>query len=441
VIVRRIEWVSFVLAPLLALALALSLVAALAARPALAGGEVELVELWHKAYDSGYGDCAHDVAVDSEDNIIVTGYTTNEAGNTSYYTIKYDKDGNEIWSKSYDGGNDDEAYGVAVDSEDNIIVTGFSQNATGNGMDNYYTIKYDRDGNEIWNKSYADGKTDMAMGVAVDSQDNIIVTGCSRQEPAVDYLTIKYDQNGTEIWNQTYHYCATSEAFGVAVDSEDNVIVTGQSCYPVGDWYTIKYNGTNGSQIWMVTYGGGGDNEGHRVAVDSEGNIIVTGTRQHPPYSLYSQVWDYHTIKYDHNGKEIWSKTYENGYCNWPEGVAVDSADNVIVTGYSSDGSTGNYYTIIYDKDGNEIASATYNGGYDDWAYGVAVDSEGNIIVTGSSSDGSTDNYYTIKYEAVPARCGGLCGCAIAGITVGAFVAGGLASYSIIKIIRRRAAG
>jgi uncharacterized delta-60 repeat protein len=430
-----IRTIEFVLAPLAALALVLSLVmAALPATPALAAGEVELVELWHKAYDSGYGDCACDVAVDSEDNVIVTGYTANEAGNTSYYTIKYDKDGNAIWSKSYDGGNDDEAYGVAVDSKDNIIVTGFSHNATGNGMDNYYTIKYDKDGNEIWNKSYADGQTDQAGDVAVDSQDNIIVTGCSRNL-GVHYLTIKYDQNGTEIWNQTYHDCAISEAFGVAVDSENNVIVTGQSCYPTGYWHTIKYNGTDGSEIWMVTYGGGGENEGHRVAVDSEGNIMVTGTSQ--PYFTYANFWDYHTIKYDHNGKEIWSRTYENGYNNWPMGVAVDSADNVIVTGHSSDGSIEtNYYTIIYDKDGNEIATATYDSGYDDEAMGVAVDSEGSIIVTGSSSDGSTDNYYTIKYEAVPAGCGGLSGGAIAGIGVGAFVAGGVISYFVIRRTR-----
>jgi uncharacterized delta-60 repeat protein len=422
-----------VLTLLAALALVLSVVAAaLPATPALAAGKVELVELWHKAYDSGYDDWASDVAVDSEDNVIVTGYTTNADGYTDYYTVKYDKDGNEIWSKSYDGGYNDEANGVAVDSEDNIIVTGFSHNATGNEKDDYYTIKYDQDGNEIWNKSYTDGGTDQAMAVAVDSQDNIIVTGCG-----VEYLTIKYDRNGTEIWNQTYHDCPVSEAFGVAVDFDDNVIVTGESCYARGYWHTIKYNGTDGSQIWLVTYGGGGDNEGHCVAVDSEGNIIVTGTSQ--PYFTHAQFWDYHTIKYDHNGKEIWSRTYETGHCNWPTGVAVDSADNVIVTGYSSDGSTeSNYYTIIYDKDGNEIANATYDSGYDDEAMGVAVDSEGNIIVTGASFDGSTYNYYTIKYEAVPTGCGGLCGCAIAGIAVGAFIAGGVISYFIV---RRRAAG
>ena len=142
----NIKSMSFVLAPLLALALVLSLVAALPATPALAAGEVELVEVWHKAYDSGYGDWASDVAVDSEDNVIVTGYTANQTGDTDYYTIKYDEDGNEIWSKSYDSGSNDEAHAVAVDSEDNVIVTGFCDH---NLTAYYYTIKYDQDGNEI----------------------------------------------------------------------------------------------------------------------------------------------------------------------------------------------------------------------------------------------------------------------------------------------------
>jgi len=431
-VIRNIKSVSYVLAPLAALALVLSSVAALPATPALAEGAVELVELWHKAYDSDRDDLALDVAVDSEDNIIVTGYTKNGDGNTDYYTIKYDQDGNEIWNKSYDGGNNDEAHGVTVDSNDNVIVTGYSDIT---GDYDYYTIKYDKDGNEIWNKSYDDGNIDQAKAVAVDSQDNIIVTGDSHPSGPPSYLTIKYDRNGTEIWNNTYHDCAVSEAFGVAVDSEDNVLVTGQSGFPTGYWHTIKYHGANGTQIWLVTYGGGGDNEGHRVALDSEGNIIVTGISQ-PQNGM--PPWDYHTIKYDPNPKEIWSKTYDSGYDDWPMGVAVDSADNVIVTGYCSDGSTDyDYYTIIYDKDGNEIASATYDNGYDDEAKGVAVDSEDSIIVTGhSTNENGNKDYYTIKYETVPAGCGGLSGGAIAGIAMGAFVAGGLISYFISRRTR-----
>jgi hypothetical protein len=66
----------------------------------------------------------------------------------------------------------------------------------------------------------------------------------------------------------------------------------------------------------------------------------------------------------------------------------------------------------------------------------VAVDSEDNIIVTGISQPYFTYagfwDYHTINYKTVPAG-GGLCGAAIAGIAVGALVAGGLISYFITR--------
>ena len=93
---------------------------------------------------------------------------------------------------------------------------------------------------------------------------------------------------------------------------------------------------------------------------------------------------------------------------------------------------------IRRDKDGNETGTVTYDSGKDDSAFGVAVDSEGNVIVTGySTNENGNKDYYTIKYGAATTVTapggGGLSGIAIAGIGVGAFVAGGLISYLITR--------
>jgi hypothetical protein len=45
---------------------------------------------------------------------------------TRLMTIKYDKNGNVIWNKSYDGGSDDVNPATVVDSENTVIVTGWS---------------------------------------------------------------------------------------------------------------------------------------------------------------------------------------------------------------------------------------------------------------------------------------------------------------------------
>jgi uncharacterized delta-60 repeat protein len=300
-------------------------------------------ELWNATYDGGGADAAYGVAVDSNDNIIVTGSSENATGNDTldYYTIKYASNGTELWNATYDSGRWDEAFRVATDSEDNIIVTG----VTGfNAFADYYTIKYDPNGTEMWNATYDGGGADAAYGVAVDSNDNIIVTGSSENATGTgtfDYYTIKYDPNGTEMWNSTYDGGGDEGALGAATDSEDNIIVTGTSESEGDGYYTIKYY-PNGTELWSRSDDVGYDDWPYGVATDSEDNIIVTG------YFNNTWTYNYYTIKYDPHGMTLWHATYDGGDEDYAYGVAVDSNDNIIVTGRSNDGSTDNYYTIKY---------------------------------------------------------------------------------------------
>lgn len=258
--------------------------------------------LWAEAYDGGYYDYANAVATDSNDNVIVTGgsYDAGGTDTNDYYTIKYDPNGTELWHAIYDSGYNDWAYGVAVDSNDNIIVTGVSQPS---GADHdYFTIKYDPHGNILWTKSYdrGYGYEDEAYGVAVDSNDNVIVTGYSEDAAGdYDYCTIKYDQYGSVVagWPQVYDGGYEDAATGVAVDSDDNVIVTGYSEDAGGDYdyYTIKYD-QNGNVLWSKAYDWDFDDEANGVAVDLQDNIIVTGYSYN---ATGNNTYDYHTIKYD----------------------------------------------------------------------------------------------------------------------------------------------
>jgi len=376
---------------------------------------------WTRSYDGGREDIGHGVAVDSADNVIVTGrsYLNGSDGySMDYYTIKYDPDGNEIWEVAYDGeGNWDVAYAVAVDSADNVIVTGASSFTHHIWFWCFYTIKYDSDGNVLW--TIKDSGTpnpegyvrSNAYGVAVDSNDNVIVTGASGIENIkgignINYLTIKYDPDGNKLWNRTYDGGDTDRAFGLAIDSGDNIIVAGDSESLDGDadYYTIKYD-SNGNELWARRYGSGEYEWANGVAVDSNDNVIVTGRER------LSGDKGYLTIKYDPNGNEIWTRTYH--YEGWDEayGVAIDSNDNIIVTGSSDDVNeigddyTEDYCTIKYDSDGNVLWTMRYDSGGDDEAQGVTVDSADNIIVVGRTKVPSpyryNYNWYTIKYTEI----------------------------------------
>ena len=359
-----------------------------------------MIESWHRTYDSGMNDTGMGVAVDSQDNVIVTGYTMTAAGNNDYYTIKYDSGGNKIWDVTYDSGRDDRAMDVAVDSLENIIVTGWSYNPSGNY--DYYTIKYDNNGSKIWDATYDSGKTDQVFGVAVDSLDNVIITGHRRDGVGSAYNTVKYDKNGNFLWNKIYSPFGTCEAFDVAVDSQDNVIVTGQCGYPTGKYYTLWYD-RDGNLLREAIFGipGYSDNEGKGVAVDSEDNVIVTGMSGLQVNWAYQFI--YRTVKYNKYGEESWVRDYGQP-TSFPWRVAVDSHDNYVVTGTLNIAGNENYGTIKYDKSGNRLWVLSYYGGRGDAAWSIAVDHGDNIIITGGATNASGNfDYYTIKYIAEPA--------------------------------------
>jgi hypothetical protein len=73
----------------------------------------------------------------------------------------------------------------------------------------------------------------------VGSSGNVYVTGYSWGASSnYDYLTIAYSSGGTPLWTNRYDAPGGSQASALAVDSSDNVYVTGTSG---GDCVTIKY--------------------------------------------------------------------------------------------------------------------------------------------------------------------------------------------------------
>lgn len=154
---------------------------------------------WERIFDTGYNDYASAVCADSLNNIIVTG----TVGGT-WVTIKYTSVGDTLFQKWFRlnswGGI---AHSIATDPSGNIIVTGKAH--TDSTGDDYCTVKYSPDGDIIWVRTLSTDSLNIgeAHGVAVDSEENIIVTGASSSASSInsspDYLTIKYDTAGNII--------------------------------------------------------------------------------------------------------------------------------------------------------------------------------------------------------------------------------------------------
>src|SRR5262249_1281674 len=133
---------------------------------------------------------------------------------------------------------------------------------------------------------------------------------------------------------------------------------------------TIKYT-SEGEQAWLVRYNGRGhaDEVVQGVALDPAGHVYVTGSSRGGPVGLY----EYATIKYDKSqGRELWVARY-HGQEDQDEGaeLAADAEGNVYVTGMGDQRCrmgekyvrcfAGNYVTVKYGNEGTEQWVARYS--------------------------------------------------------------------------------
>ncbi|MFQ6103265.1 MAG: SBBP repeat-containing protein [Candidatus Glassbacteria bacterium] len=207
-------------------------------------------ELWVARYSATtyFNDVARAITVDGEGNAYVTGFSYDTGTEHDYATIKYDGDGNELWVERYNGtGNSwDSAHSIAVDGAGNVYVTGQSSGID-TGYD-YATVKYDADGNELWTARYDGpaGDDDMAKSITLDGEGNVYVTGKSHGIGTDwDFATIKYDSDGNEEWIWRFNYLGDSDdrAKAIAIDHDGNICVTGRSreSGESFDYTTLKY--------------------------------------------------------------------------------------------------------------------------------------------------------------------------------------------------------
>jgi len=293
--------------------------------------------LWTNYFNSG----APVLALDASGNVFVTGSNPFPG---DYETIKYSSTGVPLWTNRYGGplgGNDDDAYALAVDSGGNVVVTGFSDGA--NSYQDYLTVKYSAAGLPLWTNRYngPGNDTDIANAVAVDSNGNVFVTGRVWNGGNDDYATVKYSRAGVELWVRLYNGPANyyDEATSISVDSSGNVFVTGYSFSPSApDAYdTIKYSGA-GVPLWTNRLGPGQYGVKPAMAVDGSGNVLVTGMSM--------------TVAYSGAGVPLWTNSYPgmSGTTSLATAtaMALDRSGNVFATGtWDSD-----YTTIKYSVPG-----------------------------------------------------------------------------------------
>ncbi len=104
------------------------------------------------------------------------------------FIVKFDTLGFPVWSTYFGGTGEDRGTRLEIDSDDNIIIAGatnspnfplkceFDQDSI-KGEADMYVAKFDQNGNLLWSRLFGGTYLDQAFGLAVDDDDNVYLAG------------------------------------------------------------------------------------------------------------------------------------------------------------------------------------------------------------------------------------------------------------------------
>jgi putative intracellular protease/amidase len=357
--------------------------------------DIEFTEddvLWAKSYGGVYADGGRALCETKDGGFLITGYTySHGSGDADILVMKTDSYGNIAWTKSY-GGVGSEYGNGCIEIEDGFLIVGYTT-SFGAGFKDVYLIKTDKNGNEVWAKTYGGPSWDVGMSVCETNDGALLVCGYTQSYGAgeEDIYIIKVDFNGNELHSKTYGGERSEIGYSVGRTYNGYFIGANTGTYGGGntDFYFIKTD-SKFNELWMKSYGTEGRGHGfdwcNSVFPTSDEGFILTG------YSDCSDIQDIHVIKIDKEGNKEWSKTFGNKPFYDYGNAAVEAKDgNYLIVGttksivnnkniYNND-----IFLVELDSKGNVIREKAFGEENYDWGSSLVISKDGNVVILGST--------------------------------------------------------
>jgi hypothetical protein len=240
------------------------------------------------------------VAMGPAGTIYVAGWSDGSVSGTSAGAIDLliqaiSPSGSTLWSNQLGGSGSDRPTALASTADGGVVVVGHTESSfaglSNAGKEDAFLIRFDANGDILWSRSVATPGPDHAYGVHVLPDGDVLVTGrmagsdwtLTSGDPGDAFLA-RYDENGNLRWLQRFGSSAYEYGRSIAVTAKGDIIVSGRS---EGNFQGLTNQGgfdgfvsrfsSDGSHQVSKLYGTGGNDVVNQVLILSNGDLVVAG--------------------------------------------------------------------------------------------------------------------------------------------------------------------
>jgi len=247
--------------------------------------------LWTRHYgDPATWDVGTDIRPTGDGNYVIFGNTASWGGpgRRDFFLMKVDPEGNVLWKRLYGTDGSEDAYGMRVTRDGGFILAGQAYIWDFYHYDDYYVVRVDSLGNQIWANTYGGENAQEGRDVCETKDGGYAVIGYSTTH-GPDFENpwlLKLDSLGGVMWSRAYHIEGSSgwgaKAWSILETDEGDLVMVGDFDDTLGssDLFILKVDSL-GNPLWTLTLGSGewGWHWGYSIRKTSDDGYIIAGEK------------------------------------------------------------------------------------------------------------------------------------------------------------------
>ena len=291
-------------------------------------------------------------------------------GGADYWLLRLDANGNKLWDKIYGGENGDELTSIVATPDGGFLLGGYSNSEAGfeksqdaRGERDYWIVRIDAQGNQLWDKTYGGADQDKLYAMLALTDGGFLLGGNSSSDAGFDksedvrgdagwqgdYWLVRIDAEGNKLWDKTYGGNDDDELNALVATEDGGFLLGGNSSSDAGfeksedghmseDYWVVRVD-ADGNKLWDKIYGGDGQDWFFDMVATEDGGFLLGGGsdsgKSFERSELSRGAYDYWLVRIDAQGRQLWDKAYGSWRDEELASIAAAADGDFVLGGYS----------------------------------------------------------------------------------------------------------